>query len=283
MTLKEMQACAAETLSYFLEVMPDVPFGKDDIVIEFVGRKDMAERAKALSALYCPDKIINESQSEQLNNIIAANAIVGREKSVIIVRIDYRQTQQGWRRILFHEFMHIFCGKLEVDGEHFIDIYGCGHTPDMNPKNKAYDGAVNAGYVLWSEFIAQYFALIYAEDEDYWFSDIGEFIADILSGIGTDSDDNDKSAVGMVCAYILTCVDTEAVLDALSDGGLLYPDSDPGSERVRGALLNILLFLCERLQNEKPWKITEEMIADLGGIFIWFKTANALFLSGFEL
>ena len=39
MTLKEMQACAAETLSYFLEVMPDVPFGKDDIVIEFAKRK----------------------------------------------------------------------------------------------------------------------------------------------------------------------------------------------------------------------------------------------------
>lgn len=33
MTLKEMQACSAETLSYFLEVMSDAPFGKDDIPI----------------------------------------------------------------------------------------------------------------------------------------------------------------------------------------------------------------------------------------------------------
>lgn len=283
MTLKEMQACAAETLSYFLEVMPDAPFGKDDIVIEFAKRKDMAECAKALCVLYCPDKIINESQSEQLVNIIAANALAGREKSAVIVRIDYKQTQQGWRRILFHEFMHIFCEKLEVDGEHFIDIYGSGHTPDPDPQDKAYDGAVNAGYVLWSEFIAQYFALIYAEDEDYWFSDIGEFIADIISEVGTDSDYKDKSSVGMVCAYILTCVDAEDVLNALSEGGLLYHDNDSGSERARTALLNILLFLCERLENEKPWKITEEFIADLGGKFIWFKTANALFLSGFEI
>jgi hypothetical protein len=33
MTLNEIQACAAKTLSYFIQTMPDVPFSKDDIII----------------------------------------------------------------------------------------------------------------------------------------------------------------------------------------------------------------------------------------------------------
>lgn len=59
MTLKEMQTCAAETLSYFLQTMPDVPFAEDDIIIEFAPKAKMAERAKALCAQYVPDKPFN--------------------------------------------------------------------------------------------------------------------------------------------------------------------------------------------------------------------------------
>ena len=50
MTITEMQSCAAETLSYFMMTMPDVPFTEDDIVIEFTKKNNMAERAKVLSA-----------------------------------------------------------------------------------------------------------------------------------------------------------------------------------------------------------------------------------------
>jgi hypothetical protein len=76
MTLKETQACAAETLKYFLRAMPDAPFTADNIIIEFAPKKYMAERAKALCAIYAPDKIINETQAEELNSSIAANALV---------------------------------------------------------------------------------------------------------------------------------------------------------------------------------------------------------------
>ena len=123
MTLNEMQACAAETLTYFIQTMPDVPFTEDDIVIEFAKKDDMANRAKALCAIYKPDKVINESQARQLNNSIAANALTGRDKSAVIVRINPKNKERDWREILFHEFMHIFCAKLEMDGEHFGSVY----------------------------------------------------------------------------------------------------------------------------------------------------------------
>ncbi len=34
--MEDVKACAAETLAHFIEVMPDVPFEQDDIIIEFV-------------------------------------------------------------------------------------------------------------------------------------------------------------------------------------------------------------------------------------------------------
>ena len=136
MTLTEMQICAADTLSFFLEVMPDAPFSKDDIIFEFASRKDMAERAKVLCAQYCPDKIINDSQSHQLNEYVAANALIGRRKSAVIAWRDHRLDKKDWRRIIFHELVHIYCAKMEMDGEHFIDIYGSGHTYDTVPENE---------------------------------------------------------------------------------------------------------------------------------------------------
>ena len=51
-----MKNCAAETLSFFMETMPDIPFSKDDIIIEFAKKKDMAEQAKALCKKYVPEK-----------------------------------------------------------------------------------------------------------------------------------------------------------------------------------------------------------------------------------
>ena len=176
MTLNEMKDCAAETLSFFIQVMPEVPFTADDIIIEFAQKKDMADRAKALCKKYCPEKIINESQFRQLTESIAANALIGRVKSAVIVRINYKIDRHNWRKIFFHEFAHIYCTKLEMDCTHFIDIYGSGHTPDINPENEIYDGYLNAGYVVWSEFIAQYYTLKMVEINPYNSSDVKDYV-----------------------------------------------------------------------------------------------------------
>jgi len=86
----------------------------------------------------------------------------------------------------------------------------------------------------------------------------------------------------MACAYLLTCKDADEVLLAMKESGFIYPNDEPGSDQARTALLNILLYLRERLQSDKPWKITEDFIADLGGKFVWFKTVNSVFLAQFK-
>ncbi len=171
MKLKEMQSCAADTLDYFIQTMPDVPFVADDIHIEFAPKSKILERFQALCKQYSPDRPINEHHEYAIENNNFGNAIVGRDKAAMVLRTDYKIDEHNLRRIVFHELMHIYCGKTEVDGEHFIDVFGSGHTPDPNPENKIYDGYLNAGHFIWSEFIAEYTATIKAAPTRHSFTE----------------------------------------------------------------------------------------------------------------
>ena len=214
MNLKEMQSCAAETLTYFIQTMPEAPFTENDIIIEFASKKNLAEQAKVLCEKYVPDKKINESQSRQLNESIAANALIGKDKSAVIACINYKTDEQSWRKIFFHEFMHIYCAKMEVDGEHFMDVYGNIHTLDENHENKIYDGYINAGYELWSEFIAQFFTLKKTE-RSYRFDEALNFIFDLLGDVTIKYIIESKATFAQVCACWLACADAAKTLSEL--------------------------------------------------------------------
>jgi len=277
MTLKEMQACAAQTLMLFTQSMPDVPFGADGVVIEFVTKKNIVERFKALCAQYAPDRPITEEHCRQLENTVFANAITGRVKSAVVIRIDYKNHEDNLRRIVFHELMHIYCGKTEMDTEHFIDTYGSGHTPDTNPEDKEYDGYVNAGYSVWSEFIAEYTAVVKTSPWMHTYADIADYTNQLLceSVIGNDGA---KASFSVAAAYILSSSDADDLLDG-SDGSEVDMICDMSrKEKAEKSLLNCLRHLYRHIHTEKPWKINEEFIYDLGCKYLWFLTNNSLSL-----
>lgn len=278
MTRSEMLSCAAETLSYFIQTMPDVPFGEDDIIIEFTKKSDMAKQAKNLCAMYVPDKKISDTHAEQLNYLIGANALIGREKSAVLVRIDRVLNRKSLRTIIFHELMHIFCAKSEMDGKHFIDIYGSGHTPDMNPQDKEYDGYLNAGYVVWTEFIAHYYALKKTEDKQYSFIDIMDYVFLLLNEVNISADTHDsKTSFAMACAYLMTCDDGNILSD------LVAPDDMDSKEKETELVLRgCLEHINSNLQNEKPWKINENFISELGKKFLTYKIMNSFSHGAFD-
>jgi len=282
MTLDEMQTLAAKTLAYFLEVMPDAPFTADDIIVEFAPREQMAERARALCEKYVPDKLINESQAAQLVSTIAGNALIGREKSAVILYIDYEANRHWLRQTLFHEFAHIFCAKSEMDGEHFIDIYGSGTTPenpDMTPAEKQYDGFLVAGYTVWSEFIAQFLALLFTEPGDYRMTHVLDYVKRFVPEIA-DLNRNSKDAFAMIAATLLSCADADNGRSRARAIKSLFPQDAPHGEDIRRLFRECLLLLQRQLKNEKPWKITEEFIAELGEKFLEFKITYGIPLFG---
>ena len=280
MTLEKIQACAAETLSLFMRTMPDIPFAEEDITFEFVPRQKMVERAKALYALYRPDDSINDTRAWELENIVAANAIIGRERSAVLACVDLKNTRQEWRDVFFHELMHIFCAKSEMDGEHFIDIYGSGHTSGKNPDNKDYDGALNVGYVIWSEVIAQYYALVKASGRFSFaridMQTIAEHLLEVHSGASPQSC---KRCFSMACSYLLACSDAGKVLSRIGTPDFIWKDGAPYGQESRTSFLACAKLLYEHLQNDKPWKITEEFIGDLGTAFFMFKMMNSFYMT----
>lgn len=272
MTVSEMQLCAEETLDFFFQTMLDIPFAKDDIVIEFVPKGKMVSRYKALCSMYAPDKKLNDSKEAQLASAVAANAIIGRDKSAVLVRVNPKNREQEWRQIIFHELMHIFCAKSEMDEEHFIDIYGSGHTPDMNPADKTYDGFLNAGYVVWSEFIAQYYALIHTQSQTYTFGDVADYAYSLLDEVSIQNNEHDsKTSFAMACSYLLTCDDGNLLSDLMP-----LDDAKVNEQSTEATLRSCLGHIHRNLQEEKPWKISEEYIAELGSKYLLFRVLNSI-------
>jgi hypothetical protein len=279
MTIKEAKAVAADTVRYFLSVMPDAPFGEPDIIIEFSPKNKMAETYRALCVKHGLTLVMNDIQAEDINTNVAANALIGREKSAILIRNNSRNTANDWKRIVFHELTHIFCGKLEMDKDkHFLNVYVSGHTPDENPENKAYDGFLNAGYTIWSEFIAQYYALKYCQPQRYSYVDVVNGLMDTLSEVIVNSQYNPKPGFAYACAYLLNCEDAERTLQSLAERDFLYDWDEDHGENAQETLRRILLLLNAHIQLKKPWIIDEEFIGDVGSLYVLLLTANSMYL-----
>jgi hypothetical protein len=172
---------------------------------------------------------------------------------------------------MFHEYMHIFCAETEVDGEHFIDVYGTGLTFDD-------DDVIDFGYRFWSEFVAQYYALKHTESRKPPFAAVQDFIFDCMVDVevgNTGAGPNYAQA----CARLMTCADFDDILVRLkSEQDFFFNDSVPHGENARRLFLRCLSMLQGHLKNEKPWRIDMKYIDELGELFGSFKFANKLFL-----
>ena len=275
MTLKEMQSCADETLAFFVQTMPGVPFGVGGVDIVFAPRKEMAAQWKTFAEQYAPERLrtLENHHFEQLENRLFGNAIVGREKSAAILRRDYKMEWDNLRRIVFHELMHLYCAKTEMDGEHFIDVYGSGHTPDPDPENKIYDGQVSAGYAVWSEFIAEYFATIKTAPNKHYFNDIVGMAFHLLGDVNA-AEESAKYCFAMMSAYILSCADAREAIEDINE----ISDGSPNGETATLALQDCLVFLYDHVQGKQPCKITEEFIHEFGCKYLMFLIRNSVYL-----
>ena len=214
----------------------------------------------------------------ELENIIGAKAFIGREKSTVLVRSNSKESVTGLREVMFHELVHIFCGKIEMDGEHFIDIYGCGHTPDENPVNLMYDGQLNAGYVVWSEFIAQYYALRLVHQKSISSARLSGELFALLGEVHVNDINGSKRAFAMVCSYMLSCADADRLIMRLSEPGYIFDDSEPFGAQTREAFTNCLPKLHKNLKKDKPWKINQNFIEELGAKYLMFISMNSIYL-----
>ena len=274
MKLEEMKVCAADTLKFFIETMPDVPFTADDVVFVFAKEADLAKRAVELCAEYCPDKILNESQLQNLEESILANALIGREKSAVLIRLT-TLNKKAFRQLIIHELTHIFCGKLE-GSKGFIDIYGSGTAYEKNPEDKTHDGIIVAGHDVWSEFIAQYYAVKLIDTDPFTFEDIAHNVHQSLLKVNVLRLVESKKDFSWLCSYWFNCEDFEESLAELSEPGTFIRLDLPYGEKTQKALFDCVEYIFKQMQKNKPWEINEDFIYGLGSRFMNFRLAISI-------
>lgn len=272
MTLPEMQSCAAETLTFFIESMPDMPFSADDIVIEFLKRKFMYKRTKMYCEMYCPEKNISPQDLGECR----ATSVIGRTKSAVIFHLDRKLTAHDLRTITFHELTHIFCAKNEMDGEHFIDVFGTGTMPNLDRTDK-YNCTVSIGYNVWSEFIADYYSYKYIH-ESYDFSQAKPFFFEYLPKIHVENPAGSPQATSLAFASLLASSDAAETLEYFSKPDGIIPDFIPKGKETREVLCACLNVFYTHLLTEKPWKINKDFIYDIGENYLEFLVMNSYYL-----
>jgi hypothetical protein len=174
--------------------------------------------------------------------------------------------------------MHIFCGKLEMDGEHFINIYGSRTTPEVAPEYKTHDGIIVAGYTVWTEFIAQYYAIKLVDNKPYTFDSAAKYITHLLLEVNGRNLEESKGSFSMACACWFNCTDLEETIADLEEPDTFIPSDEPHGEETQKALFNCIKYIHSQLKNPKPWKINEDFIFELGFKFGMFRTANSFYL-----
>lgn len=270
MTITEMRERADKTLKFFLEKMPDAPFGEDDIIFDFAPPTRMFAKYKALCAEYRPGAVILPEHEEQLANGIGGQAVIGEGKSAVLICTKQPYLKAYLRRIIFHELMHIFCAKTEVDGEHFIDIYGSGSPYDES------DDVLRDGYFLWSEFIADYYADLHTQKGRFTFESIRDDVLNALDKSVVVPMDNRRD-IGWACLRLLTVHDSDSVIKRITEPDFIFPGDSPQAQNLRNCLSDCVLLLHRQMQSEKPWKITRGFIEVLGDTYLLFESCNTFY------
>ena len=192
---KEALLCAAETLNERL----GTEFSEDNLVLRCFQTENQQEVFEQFCKQYFPDRLTDRYKEDGYFDFHASAFIGEGENSVdgILLRTDVERSPATLYHILLHELAHIFCTHNELAGDSFYKRYCMNDTLSSEE-----DGAINAGYAVWRELIAE---LIASEKDDNCAFLSLEDKEDILRYYMKELEDGDrKLAVSMLLCEALT-------------------------------------------------------------------------------
>ena len=255
---KEALLCAAETLNERL----GTEFSEDNLVLRCFQTENQQEVFEQFCKQYFPDRLTDRYKEDGYFDFHASAFIGEGENSVdgILLRTDVERSPATLYHILLHELAHIFCTHNEFGGDSFYKRYCMDDTLSSEE-----DGAINAGYAVWRELIAE---LIASEKDDNC-----DFLAleekeDILRDYMEElKDGNRKMAVSMILCEALTSREGEptATWNAIKKKVAKYkPFDDP--------LFMDLLELVFRKLRKNFVEIDRDFILELGSLYLFLVT-----------
>lgn len=255
---KEALLCAAETLNERM----GTEFSEDNLVLSCFQTENQQEVFEQFCKQYFPDRLTDRYKEDGYFDFHASAFVGEGENSVdgVLLRTDVERTPATLYHILLHELAHIFCTHNELGGDSFYKR--CCMDDTLSSEE---DGAINAGYAIWRELIAELIAfemddnciVLALEDKD----DILRYYMEELGG------GNRKMAVSMILCEALTSREGEpaATWNATKRKVAKYePFDDP--------LFMDLLELVVRKLKKNFVEIDRDFILELGSRYLFLVT-----------
>lgn len=131
-------------------------YSADNIVLRCLTTEDQMEVFQSFCTDYFPDRLKDRYEDEGYF-AFRASSFIGWDdgsKDGILLRTDIPYKPAELIHVFLHELAHIFCCHNELNGKSFYNEYCEGYAPTTGE-----DEAINAGYAVWRECIAEIIAI----------------------------------------------------------------------------------------------------------------------------
>lgn len=196
---------------------------------------------------------------------ICAEAFVTGERKGVLIRTDLGLHDMEWRHTFLHELSHIFCTLNELDNqEEFYSKYCIDYAGST-----IQDGAINAGYAIWREFISEFLATVLDEDMlDNHLAQMYEHCDFMLNEIESMVDD-DKMCVAAILVDLMTSIE---VFETENSEQLKEVLAAYDRILASKSLMKLVQIVFEHIKFEELWVIDVDFIESIGNAFLSFKT-----------
>ena len=257
---KEALLCAAETLNERM----GTEFSEDNLVLRCFQTENQQEVFEQFCKQYFPDRLTDQYKEDGYFDFHASAFVDEGENSVdgILLRTDVERSPATLYHILLHELAHIFCTRNELGGDNFYKRYCMDDTLSSEE-----DGAINAGYAVWRELIAE---LIASEKDDNCAFLSLEDKEDILRYYMKELEDGDrKLAVSMLLCEALTSREGEPS-PTWGDTKKRFEKYAPFDEPLFIDLLELVV----RKLKKNFVEIDRDFILELGSLYLFLVTQS---------
>ena len=192
-----------------------------------------------------------------------ASAFIGEGKNSvdgILLRTDIERTPAMLYHILLHELAHVFCAHNELGGDNFYKRYCMDSTLSHEE-----DGAINAGYAIWRDLIAEVIA--FEMDDNCLVIPLREKSALLRYYEEELENDDRKRGISMILCEALTSEECE-----MSATWNVAQKKVTGHKPFDNPLFMDMLGLVFRKLRDNLVEIDRDFILELGSLYLCLAT-----------
>ena len=243
MTLTKAKQLLPRVKEDFIKIFPTAKTIVDDTPIVLLTNYNRKEKR---------EKIIQEcGASFKEDGDIKGEAIFGKKGKAVLVYPAVSQTDRDFYHTCWHELGHIFTRVIDKE---LFDIGEQDIKEDRDTK-------LRSGITLWSEFIAEYIAIIIENEPPL---PIAWPKQDILTQLIKDStlgDQLNPYPLAFYCAIMMGDNTIDEMLERVPDADIGLDDCD---EFLSKMIVELLRILDKQLCKENYWSVSKEKLEEIG-------------------